>query len=578
MPSLPTNLVRVGSVYKYRARIPQDLLTHYHPRKEIMISLRTTRLDEARRLLPQVQQKQFEEWDRIRGIPTQPASPIEAISPQTPSQDIPWDNPIGAWRLDPATGRQRLLIRDYPINDTLIDFVTSLMHHDTLAGDEERRQASNYTLPEIQSQRNELAAANKFLRDTISVGDMTPISKLALQILNLRGVRPVGSPEDFHRLYLAYARTALQANEDLLRQLAGKVVQIPEVKYPESEPNEKNGLYALFEYWRDLVPDRLKRTIIDVERRIRALDTLLKGKSADQITRKDIIAYRDHLIQQGKAPKTVAKDLSFIKAVLQQAFEAERIPSNPAAAIKVPQAKTATARQRHLEPADLKILFGSPIYQADERPVAGGGDAAAWIPLIALYSGARLEEICQLQVGDIKTEGGLHYFSIQPVSDEESGTQTTLKNDESRRSVPIHHALLDAGLLNYAAAVEGAGHSWLFPFLKPDIYNKRGGNFTKWWSRWRKSLGLDGTHRCFHAFRHVFKTACRAAGMPEEVHDAITGHTGSGIGRSYGRVPLKTVHEAIQHVHYEGLGLNWEWKKLAVQRVRRTRRVAVRLK
>lgn len=29
MPALPTNLVRIGSTYKYRARIPQDLLPYY---------------------------------------------------------------------------------------------------------------------------------------------------------------------------------------------------------------------------------------------------------------------------------------------------------------------------------------------------------------------------------------------------------------------------------------------------------------------------------------------------------------------------------------------------------------------
>ena len=29
VPALPTNLVRVGSVYKFRSRIPQDLLAYF---------------------------------------------------------------------------------------------------------------------------------------------------------------------------------------------------------------------------------------------------------------------------------------------------------------------------------------------------------------------------------------------------------------------------------------------------------------------------------------------------------------------------------------------------------------------
>ena len=37
--ALPTNLVRVGSTYKYRSRIPQDLLRYYQPKKEVTESL-----------------------------------------------------------------------------------------------------------------------------------------------------------------------------------------------------------------------------------------------------------------------------------------------------------------------------------------------------------------------------------------------------------------------------------------------------------------------------------------------------------------------------------------------------------
>ncbi|MEI7612823.1 MAG: DUF6538 domain-containing protein [Betaproteobacteria bacterium] len=47
MPALPTNLVRIGGTYKFRARIPQDLLSHYHPKKEITKTLHTKSLTDA---------------------------------------------------------------------------------------------------------------------------------------------------------------------------------------------------------------------------------------------------------------------------------------------------------------------------------------------------------------------------------------------------------------------------------------------------------------------------------------------------------------------------------------------------
>ncbi len=41
------------------------------------------------------------------------------------------------------------------------------------------------------------------------------------------------------------------------------------------------------------------------------------------------------------------------------------------------------------------------------------------------------------------------------------------------------------------------------------------------------------------------------AGVPEEVHDAITGHLGGGVGRGYGGVPLVAKANAMAKVRYD---------------------------
>ena len=51
MPNPPTNLARIGAVYKFRTGVPNDLLDHYAPKKEIIESLKTKDLGEARRRL-----------------------------------------------------------------------------------------------------------------------------------------------------------------------------------------------------------------------------------------------------------------------------------------------------------------------------------------------------------------------------------------------------------------------------------------------------------------------------------------------------------------------------------------------
>ncbi len=86
--------------------------------------------------------------------------------------------------------------------------------------------------------------------------------------------------------------------------------------------------------------------------------------------------------------------------------------------------------------------------------------------------------------------------------------------------------------------------------------------WSKWFGRYlRKEAGITDRRKVFHSFRHTFKRMARDAGVPEEFHDAITGHAGSGsVGQSYGRgVSLKPLLEAMQRIDApaEVRGLTW---------------------
>jgi integrase len=61
----------------------------------------------------------------------------------------------------------------------------------------------------------------------------------------------------------------------------------------------------------------------------------------------------------------------------------------------------------------------------------------------------------------------------------------------------------------------------------------------------------------FHSFRHTFKNAARRCGIPEDIHDALTGHSsGGGVGRMYGGAyPLRPLGAAMKKLRYPGLRL-----------------------
>lgn len=67
-----------------------------------------------------------------------------------------------------------------------------------------------------------------------------------------------------------------------------------------------------------------------------------------------------------------------------------------------------------------------------------------WGPLIAMYTGARLNEIAQLNVDDIRFIDGSYWFDLNEI-----GLDKRLKTGASARLVPVHHKLLEAGFLAY---------------------------------------------------------------------------------------------------------------------------------
>jgi len=169
-----------------------------------------------------------------------------------------------------------------------------------------------------------------------------------------------------------------------------------------------------------------------------------------------------------------------------------------------------------------------------------------WLPVLALYSGARLEEMGQSLCSDIKHERGIYYLDING-----DGPGKSLKTASSWRKAPIHPVLVKLGFLAYVDALRTDGEPQLFPGLKLDRRGKRTANYSRAFGQYKRAIGIDDPRKVFHSFRHTFKQACRGGAANEEVHDALTGHSSGSVGRSYGAVPLKTLADAIGKVRYE---------------------------
>lgn len=194
---------------------------------------------------------------------------------------------------------------------------------------------------------------------------------------------------------------------------------------------------------------------------------------------------------------------------------------------------------------DLERMIKSPVFAGPvERSAAEYGDELFWIPLIGLFTGARMEEIGQLRTADIKKDRmGIDYFHItllEPEEDDDSDEDEAGSEDRKkvktlagRRTIPIHSTLIKLGLLDYVKEMRGRRHARLFPGLK--AYRGRlTKNLSKSWAAYQDKYINKSVHKVFHSFRHTFNRALREAFVEEEYRKLLMGHAASSVNQSYG--------------------------------------------
>ena len=137
---------------------------------------------------------------------------------------------------------------------------------------------------------------------------------------------------------------------------------------------------------------------------------------------------------------------------------------------------------------ELAALFAHPLltehFERRARPAKHSNRTALmWIPVIALFSGLREDEICGLHTGDVQEQRGILYFDVV----EHKGR--SVKSDAAIRKVPVHSALLEIGFREYLHHVKKQRHEYLFPGLTPGGPDeKRNWNFSKAFTVYRRAV------------------------------------------------------------------------------------------
>jgi integrase len=215
-------------------------------------------------------------------------------------------------------------------------------------------------------------------------------------------------------------------------------------------------------------------------------------------------------------------------------------PTSPVEGLFIKGSGKLSAQTEHYEPFtndDLKSIFNSDYVNEMAKP------DHYWIPIVAMFSGARREEVASLKASNVKIVDGVACFQI------EGG-----KTIDARRVVPIHPQLQALGFMAYAEHVKNMGQEYLFPYLI-DGQNGRGKNAGRQFTKLLDKRGFKDDRKVLHSFRHSVITRLHSTGANAAHVMQITGHKGEAgqtvhFGTYTHDVGLKALADTLEKLSY----------------------------
>ena len=269
---------------------------------------------------------------------------------------------------------------------------------------------------------------------------------------------------------------------------------------------------------------------------------------------------------EGLSLVTLNKYLSTISPLFDWGRQEGYVDHNPCDGLYYGAAKGKNARPP-FEADQLNRFLQSPLFtgfahDGDEH-VPGdqhADDWRFWIPLICMFTGARLGEIAQLHVDDVVEEWGIWCIRIR--HDENTG-QTT-KSGHSRYAA-LHSRLLAMGFLAFVerqrVRADHDGNGRLFPELQPDKRGQLSRTPSRFLRAYLGKIGIKegGDGLGSHSFRHTLADQLRAADYLDNEIAVALGHNQKSVTGGYGRLRQGTVRkmkEMVEAARFPGVSFS----------------------
>lgn len=224
-------------------------------------------------------------------------------------------------------------------------------------------------------------------------------------------------------------------------------------------------------------------------------------------------------------------------------------------------------KQRRFEEAELAKLFSLPRFQGckSAKQINAPGNhllnnSKFWVPVTALYTGARTAELGALRLDEVKIEPVPHIV----IRDNEYGKVKGDQSKDNSRKVPILDVLFDLGFDEYLGRLKERGETRVFPDWEP--YEGKDED-----TRWSNSAFIKEFHRNvrdklfpkqvsesrsrvrFYSFRGAFKRLLLEKDN-KLFADAVLGHDINDLDDRYiGTIEIEKLHDYYRSLRYDSV-------------------------
>lgn len=271
-----------------------------------------------------------------------------------------------------------------------------------------------------------------------------------------------------------------------------------------------------------------------LEAREKAVGELLAWSGGDTtfdtLTRRTLGRYvSDHLAPSGRAVKTQRDHISHLSAFLGWCVDRGYLEVNPAAGLSRSVRGPASDPRKPWDNSELLTLFGPEGLTDDGRPML------RTVSAILLYTGLRVEELCQVRLEDVSEDCSL--LTIRQG-----------KTVNAARVVPVHEVIRPA----VRRLKDNPKDDYLVPGQRAQGDDERRSQYIVTRHGVATKALLPERTATLHSFRHNFATALERAGVALGTIQQLLGHSRQGVtlGVYAHGLEVQGLREAVAKVSY----------------------------